>query len=92
MRSAQEGGARNAPEVALWQPEIDHLVIMYEDTKTFEWNVRDDEQSPHDHMGARGMGLSHDGSLLLISDVNGTLSIWTVPNYRLAYRLKYESL
>ncbi|KAL9041619.1 MAG: hypothetical protein Q9214_004044, partial [Letrouitia sp. 1 TL-2023] len=92
MRSAREGDAWNAPEVALWQPGTDHLLIMYEDTKIVEWNVRDDEQSPHDHMGARGMVLSHDGSLLLTSDVNGTLSIWTVPNYRLAYRLKYEEL
>lgn len=92
MRSAQEGDAWNAPEMALWQAGTDHLLIMYEDTKIVEWNVRDDEQSPHDHMGARGMVLSHDGSLLLTSDVNGTLSIWTVPDYRLTYRLKYEEL
>ena len=92
MRSAREGDAWNAPEVALWQPGTDHLLIMYEDTKIVEWNVRDDEQSPYDHMGARGMVLSHDGSLLLTSDVNGTLSIWTVPDYRLTYRLKYEEL
>ncbi|KAL8791063.1 MAG: hypothetical protein Q9213_000270 [Squamulea squamosa] len=92
MRSAQEGDAWNAPEVALWQPGTDHLLIMYEDTKIVEWNVRDDEQSPHDHTGARGMVLSHDGSLLLTSDVNGTLSIWSVPTYRLTYRLKYEEL
>ncbi|KAI4262936.1 MAG: hypothetical protein L6R42_001894 [Xanthoria sp. 1 TBL-2021] len=92
MRSAQEGDAWNAPEVALWQPGTDHLLIMYEDTKVVEWNIRDDEQSPYDHIGARGMVLSHDGSLLLTSDVNGTLSIWTVPTYRLTYRLKYEEL
>ena len=92
MRSAREGDAWNAPEVALWQTGTDHLLIMYEDTKIVEWNVRDDEQSPHDHTGARGMVLSHDGSLLLTSDVNGTLSIWTVPDYRLTYRLKYEEL
>lgn len=65
---------------------------MYEDTKIVEWNVKDDEQSPHDLVGARGIVSSHDGSLLLTSDVNGTLSIWTVPNYRLTYCLKYEEL
>ncbi|KAL8671628.1 MAG: hypothetical protein Q9168_003879 [Polycauliona sp. 1 TL-2023] len=92
MRSAQEGDAWNAPEVALWQPGTDHLLIMYEDTKVVEWNIRDDEQSPHDHIGARGMVLSHDGSLLLTSDVDGTLSIWTLPTFRLTYRLKYEEL
>ncbi|KAL8715496.1 MAG: hypothetical protein Q9220_000831 [cf. Caloplaca sp. 1 TL-2023] len=92
MRSAQEGDAWNAPEVALWQPGTDHLVIMYEDTKVVEWNVRDDEQTQYDHMGARGIVLSHDGSLLLTSDANGTLSIWTVPKYRLTYRLNYEEL
>ncbi len=92
MRSAQEGDAWNAPEVALWQPGTDHLIIMYEDTRVVEWNVRDDEQSQHDHTGARGMVLSPDGSLLLTSAVNGTLSIWTVPDYRLTYRLEYEEL
>ncbi|KAI4136572.1 MAG: hypothetical protein LQ341_005546, partial [Variospora aurantia] len=92
MRSVQEGDAWKAPKVALWQPETDRLLIMYEDTKVVEWNVRDDEQLPYDHIGARGMILSQDGSLLLTSDVNGTLSIWTVPHYQLRYRLKYEEL
>ncbi len=92
MRSAQEGDAWNAPEVAIWQPGADHLLIMFEDTKVVNWNVRDDEQSPQDHMGARGMVLSHDGSLLLTSDINGTMSVWTVPDFRLTYRLKYEEL
>lgn len=92
MRSTVEGDAWNAPEVALWQPDTDHLLIMYEDTKIVDWNVRDDEQIQHDHMGARGMVLSPDGNLLLTSDVEGTLSIWTVPEYRLTYQLKYEEL
>ena len=92
MRSAVEGDAWNAPEVALWQPGTDHLLILYEDTKIVDWNVADDEQMQYDHMGARGMVLSPDGNLLLTSDVNGTLSIWMVPEYRLTYQLKYEEL
>ncbi len=92
MRSAVGGDAWNAPEVALWQPGTDHLLILYEDTKIVDWNVADDEQMQYDHMGARGMVLSPDGNLLLTSDVNGTLSIWMVPEYRLTYQLKYEEL
>ncbi|KAL8816218.1 MAG: hypothetical protein Q9191_008367, partial [Dirinaria sp. TL-2023a] len=92
MRSAREGDAWNAPEVALWQPGTDHDLTMCEDTEIVDWNFKDDEQSPHDCNRARGTVLSHDGSLLLISDVNGTLSIRTVQEYRLTYRLKYEEL
>ena len=90
MRSAQEGDAWNAPEVVLWQPGADRLLIIYGDTRIVKWNIRDDEHSPYDDMGPRGMVLSHDGSLLLTSDVDGTLKIWTVPGYRLTYHLKYE--
>lgn len=38
------------------------------------------------------MELSVDENLLLTSDNNGTLSIWMVPEYRLAYRLKCDEL
>ena len=92
MRSAWEGDAWNAPEVVLWHPGGDYVLIVYEDAKIVEWNIRDNQQSPHNHMGARGIILSHNGSLLLTSDVNGTLSIWSIPDYRLTYRLKYEEL
>lgn len=92
MRSAVEGDAWNAPEIVVWQPDSDHLLILYEDTKVVDWNITDDEQMQYDHTGARGMVLSPDGNLVLTSDVNGTLSIWTIPEFRLTYQLKYEEL
>lgn len=92
LRSATQGDAWNAPEVALWHPILDHLLILYEDTKIVDWNLADDEQVQYDHTGARAMVLSTDGNLLLTSDVNGTLSIWMVPGYRLTYQLKYDDL
>lgn len=36
LRSAAEGNAWNAPEVALWHPVTDHLLVLYEDTKIVE--------------------------------------------------------
>lgn len=92
MRSAIEGDVWNAPEVALWHPVLDHLLILYEDTKIVDWNLADDEQVQYDHTSARAMVLSPDGNLLLTSDVNGTLSIWMIPGYRLTYQLKYDDL
>ncbi|KAH0541241.1 hypothetical protein FGG08_004246 [Glutinoglossum americanum] len=89
---ALDGDTWNAPEVALWHPVTDHLLILYEDTKILHWNIIDDEQLQYDHIGARAMVLSPDGNLLLTSDNNGTLSIWMVPEYRLTYRLKYDEL
>ncbi|KAI1077810.1 hypothetical protein F5B20DRAFT_572038 [Whalleya microplaca] len=73
-------------------PVTDRLLILYEDTKIVEWNVADDEQLSYDHTAARSMTLSQDGNFLLTSDVNGTLSIWVIPEYRLVYQLKYDEL
>ncbi|KAL9120855.1 MAG: hypothetical protein Q9187_002593 [Circinaria calcarea] len=87
-----ESDAWNNPEVALWQPVTDRLVILYEDTMILEWNIVDDEQLQYHHTGARVMVLSSDGNLLLTSDNNGTLSIWMIPEYRLTYQLKYDEL
>lgn len=92
VRLATDGDAWNAPEVALWHPITDHVIILYEDTKIVDWNVAEDEQTQHSHLGARAMVLSPDGNLLLTSDVHGTLSLWMVPEYRLTYKLQYEEL
>lgn len=92
LRSAAEGNAWNAPEVALWHPVTDHLLILYEDTKIVEWNVADDEQLVYDHTAARAISLSQDGNFLLSSDVNGTISIWIIPGYTLMYRMRYDEL
>ncbi|KAK6223889.1 hypothetical protein LQW54_000033, partial [Pestalotiopsis sp. IQ-011] len=92
LRSAAQGDAFNNPEVAIWHPVTSHLLILYEDTKIVEWNVIDDEQLVYSHTRARSMSLSHDGSLLLTSDVDGCLSIWSIPGYRLIYHMKHEEL
>ncbi|KAI9888850.1 MAG: hypothetical protein M1814_006200 [Vezdaea aestivalis] len=90
LRSTTEGDAWNAPEVALWHPMTNHLLILYEDTKIAVWNIADDEQLVYDHTAARAMTLSHDGNFLLTSDFHGTLSVWVIPEYRLAYQMKYD--
>lgn len=92
LRSAATGDAWNAPEYALWHPVTDSLLILYEDTKIVEWNIAQDEQEVYDHTAARSMTLSQDGNFLLTSDVNGTLSIYVIPGYRLMYRMKYDEL
>ncbi|EEP81421.1 predicted protein [Uncinocarpus reesii 1704] len=91
-RLPDEGATWNCPEMALWHPTTNHLVILYEDTKVVDWDVAEDEQTQHSHLNAREMALSPDGNLLLTSDVHGTLSLWMVPEYRLTYRLQYEEL
>jgi hypothetical protein len=67
-------------------------LILYEDTKIIYWNIMDDRQVQHDHTGARALTLSKDGNLLLTSDVSGSLSVWTMPEFRLAYQLKSDEL
>ena len=54
------------------------------------WNFIDEEQKEYSHIGAREMVISRDGNLLLISDHNGTPSVWTFPRFNLVYRLFYD--
>ncbi|KAI0490672.1 hypothetical protein F4859DRAFT_520389 [Xylaria cf. heliscus] len=92
LRSVAQGEAFNSPELAIWHPVTNHLLILYEDTKIVEWNIFDDEQLVYSHTRARSMSLSHDGNFLLTSDVSGSLSIWSLPGYRLTYQVKHDEL
>ncbi|KAH8728410.1 hypothetical protein GQ44DRAFT_784152 [Phaeosphaeriaceae sp. PMI808] len=92
LRTVAEGDAWDPPEIAIWHPGTGHLLILYEDTRLVDWNIADDEHTKYSHTAARAMVLNSDGTLLLTSDVHGTLSIWTVPGYRLSYQLKFDEL
>ena len=59
-------------------------------TKMVDWNIDDDTQTEHSHLAAREMAVSPDGALLLTSDHNGTLSVWTTGQFRLIYQVKYD--
>jgi WD40 repeat protein len=76
------------PECVVWRPELPVVLIIYNDTTLFEWNIEDDTQREISEIGAREMVISPDGNLLLTSDHNGTLRVWTVPEFRLAYQLQ----
>ncbi|PMD60278.1 uncharacterized protein K444DRAFT_722408 [Hyaloscypha bicolor E] len=92
MRTIAQGDAWDPPEIAIWHPVTDHLLVLYEDTRIVAYNLSDVEQKQVSHTGARAMVLSLDGNLLLTSDVQGTLSVWTVPEYQLSYQVKYDEL
>jgi WD40 repeat protein len=91
--SRQQGSWKaGTPECVLWQPELRVVLILYNDTSLVEWNIEDDTQREFSHIGAREMVISPDGSLLLTSDHNGTLSVWTVPELRIMYQLKHDDI
>lgn len=92
LRTVAEGDAWDPPEIAIWHPGTGHLLVLYEDTRMVDWNIADDEHTKYSHTAARAMVLNSDGTLLLTSDVHGTLSIWSVPGYRLSYQLKFDEL
>jgi WD40 repeat protein len=89
-RDIDLGDVYNCPEIVVWQPEGTSLLILYQDTTVVDWRILEDEQDEYDHLGAREMIISQDGSLLLTSDHNGSLSIWTFPRLNLLYRLHYD--
>ncbi|KAJ5958775.1 NACHT and WD domain protein [Penicillium vulpinum] len=79
-----------SPEVVLWQPESSNVLILYHDATLVNWNIDDDTQTQHSHIAAREMAVSNDGNLLLTSDNNGTLSVWSTGQFRLIYQVKYD--
>lgn len=85
-----EEDAWSAPEVVLWQPESSNILILYQDTTLLDWNFDDDTQTEHSHLAAREMVVSNDGNLLLTTDNNGTLSVWSTEQFRLIYQVKCD--
>jgi WD40 repeat protein len=86
----RDGDVWNAPEVVVWQPDSSNVLILYQDTILVDWNIDDDTRTQHSHIGAREMVVSSDGNLLLTSDHNETLSVWSTGEFHLIYRLKYD--
>lgn len=89
-RLKKHGDVWNAPEVVLWQPDSPNVLILYQDTKLVDWNLENNSQTEHTHLQAREMAVSSDGNLLLTSDNNGTLSVWTTGRFTLVYELAYD--
>ncbi|KAH8646721.1 NACHT and WD domain protein [Xylariales sp. PMI_506] len=77
-----------SPLRVIWRPGLPSVFILYYDATLFEWNIDQDIQKLIPDVGGIDMAISSDGNLLLTSDYNGTLSIWTVPEFRLTYRLE----
>ena len=78
----------STPERVVWRPELPVALIIYNDATMIEWNIDDDTQRQIPGIQPREMALSEDGNLLLTSDYSGTLSVWTVPEYRLTYQVR----
>ncbi|KAK4214235.1 hypothetical protein QBC37DRAFT_440338 [Rhypophila decipiens] len=75
------------PESVVWCPGHPTVLILYNDASLFEWKIEDEKQRQISGIAAREMAISQDGNLLLTSDHNGTVSVWTVPEFRLTYQL-----
>jgi len=78
--------AISAPESLAWQMDGESLLVLCQSAVVVEWNIYDDEQTQL-NVTAKEMTISQDGNLLLTSDHDGTISIWTLPRADLIYRL-----
>ncbi|PGH00305.1 hypothetical protein AJ79_08236 [Helicocarpus griseus UAMH5409] len=87
----KDGDIWNPAHFVLWQPNSPNLLILYHDTELVCWNIDDDIQTQHSHIGAWDMAISPDGSLLLTSGMKG-LSIWSTGQFHLIYHLKNNGL
>ena len=89
-RYKHEGDVWNAPEVIRWHSQGSHILILYQDTVIVDWDLVEDEQVEHHHVGAREMACAPDSNFLLTSDHTGTVKIWTFPHFNLIYQLTYS--
>lgn len=87
-----EGGADvfNSPEIIRWHPSSSSLFILYQDTTVVMWDLVEDEQFEFGDTEAREMVLNNDGTLLLTSSNNGSISVWALPKFNLVYRLQSD--
>lgn len=89
-RYKRDGDVWNAPEVIRWHSEGSHILILYQDTVIVDWDLIEDEQLEHHHVGAREMACAPESNFLLTSDHTGTVKIWTFPHLNLIYQLTYN--
>lgn len=89
-RYKSESDVWNAPEVIRWLSEGSHILVLYQDTVIVDWDLVEDEQVEHHHVGAREMACSPDSNFLLTSDHTGTVKIWTLPHFNLIYQLSHS--
>ncbi|KAK4124764.1 hypothetical protein N657DRAFT_632722 [Parathielavia appendiculata] len=69
---SSESDAYNAPEVAIWHPDVESLFILYQDTVLVHWDLVKDEISEFDYTEAREMVISSDG-LIWSTDYTATI-------------------
>ncbi|EGE08451.1 hypothetical protein TEQG_07338 [Trichophyton equinum CBS 127.97] len=82
----------NSPGKISWKPDSSGILALYPGMLLIDWNLDDDTQTEYSHIIAHEMVLSLDGKLLLTSDHNSLLSIWSTDSFRLIYQLKYEGI
>lgn len=71
-----------------WHPSSTKLYVVCQDDTVYEWNIFNDELFELSCVKARHLALSVDGSLLLASDHEGTINIFSLPRLSLIYSLQ----
>ncbi|CAI4215924.1 unnamed protein product [Parascedosporium putredinis] len=87
-RVDEGGDVFNSPEIARWHPNGSILFILYQDTTILAWSFVDDTQLEFGDTEAREMILNDDGTYILTSSNNGSVSVWGLPKLNLIYTLQ----
>ncbi|KAH7310789.1 hypothetical protein B0I35DRAFT_439689 [Stachybotrys elegans] len=96
LRSADkdrlEGGDEvfNYAELVRWHPDGSLVYILYQDAVVLVWDLLDDVEQEFTDTGAREMVLNQDGTYLLTSSNDGSISVWSLPKFNLIYRLRSD--
>ncbi|KAJ5553326.1 hypothetical protein N7494_002704 [Penicillium frequentans] len=86
---AREQVARGEVMEAVWHPHSPELLGLYIEGVVFKWNPY--EGNPEEiGTGATNLAISKDGNLFATGDVQGTIKVYTVSDFRLLYQLASE--
>lgn len=76
-----------SPDIVRWAPDSCTVYILYQDAEIVAWDLIDETQAEFSQTKAREMTLSVDGTLLLTSASDGSVSVWSLPKFNLVYQL-----
>jgi WD40 repeat protein len=80
----------NPPEMMRWHPNGSTVFVLYHDAVILVWNLIDDTGEEFKDTRAREMIVSKDATYLITSDNQGSISIWSLPEFNLRYQLRTD--
>lgn len=84
------GGMFNSAERIIWSPDGFIVYILYQDTTVLVWDLTEDDQIERNNTGAKEMAINSQGTLLVTSNNDGAIHLWSLPSIQWLYELRTD--